>query len=77
MAPEQIALFVGVCAGITELFKNFGLPSRFAPLLSLVLGVAVVFLSAGKISALLVVPGIIVGLTASGLYSGAKTLAGK
>lgn len=77
MPNETIALLVAVSAGITELAKTVGLPSRLAPLLSLALGIGTVFLSAGSISGGVVITGCVIGLTASGFYSGVKTIAGK
>ena len=65
-------VLVPVVLGVVQVFKIAGMTSRWAPLVSLVLGVAgAVFLIGGldKVSAL---QGIIAGLSASGLWSGVK-----
>lgn len=66
-----------VVLGIVEIAKYTGLPKRFAPLASLVVGVAGVFLALPESTiGLSIVHGLVLGLTASGFYSQAKTLTG-
>lgn len=60
--------------GLVELAKRVGLPDRFAPLLSLVLGLGAGFLYFGSDPREAILYGIVMGLTASGLYAGGKTL---
>lgn len=70
----NLATLVGVIIGLTQVIKMAtNMPSRFAPLLDLVLGVGLspVFISVSRDSAIL---GIIAGLSASGTYSGAQTV---
>ncbi len=72
----DLATLSGVCIGLTEVIKRaVNLPDRVVPLVSLVVGVAgaLLFLSVSRDSALF---GIFAGLSASGLYSQGKTLAG-
>lgn len=72
----DLATLSAVCIGLTEVIKRaFDLPDRVAPLASLIVGVAsaLLFLSVSRDSALL---GIFAGLSASGLYSGGKTVSG-
>jgi len=57
--------------GLVQVAKAMKLPDNFAPLASLVLGCALVALTGATWQASLV-QGIIVGLSASGLYSGGK-----
>lgn len=52
---------------IVEISKTAGLHSKYAPMLALILGAGFGFLSG-----LGLITGVIAGLTASGLYSGAK-----
>ena len=77
---ENIQITTGVLValiiGIVEVLKKAGLSSRYAGVVSLVLG-----LFLGGISAFIGTPlvqsliiGTVMGLTASGLYSGAKAL---
>lgn len=61
---------VPVVVAATEVVKRtFGVPSRFVALISLVLGVGAVYLSAGSLD---ILNGVVIGLSASGLYSGVK-----
>jgi len=66
---------VPVIVGVVAVFKATGLPSRFAPLLSLLLGIGGVFLLPHDIATgTTILIGIGSGLAASGLYSGAKAM---
>ena len=60
--------------GIVELAKRAGLPTRFAPLLSLACGILFGLLYFGPDLRVAFLYGIALGLMASGLYSGGKTL---
>jgi hypothetical protein len=65
---------IPVILGLCELVKQVGLPSRWVPLVSLVLGVVFgAFFLQGSIS-VRVLQGVVLGLSASGLYSGPKNL---
>lgn len=65
---------VGVAAvmGLVQVAKTVGLSSRFAPLLSLVLGVLYSF--ATDFSFVGGLKGVFIGLSAAGLYSGTRTI---
>lgn len=67
------ALIIGVIVGLIELIKLAGAPKRVLPILSVVLGLAfgTVYLFPGDIKAG-ILTGLIVGLSSTGLYSGAK-----
>ncbi len=62
---------VPVCLGLVQVIKGVGLPSRFAPLASIVIGAGLVALT-GVAWQAVVAQGILVGLAASGLWSGSK-----
>lgn len=69
---------IPLTTGLVQVAKGTGLPSKLAPLCSLAIGVALMFLVAplGDIvwqSA--IIQGLLAGLAASGLYSGGKTTA--
>lgn len=66
-------IIVAVIVGVTEIVKGVGLPSKYAPLIALGLGLTASFGTDGftTVSAF---TGLVYGLTASGLYSGAKAL---
>lgn len=53
---------------LVEVLKMAGLPSKFAPLLSVALGIGL-----GFMFMLPIVDGLIAGLTASGAYAGIKS----
>jgi len=62
---------IPVVLGLVEVTKRVGLPARYAPLASLVFGVGAIALTGVSWQAT-VIQGIIVGLAASGLWSGPK-----
>lgn len=64
---------VPIVIGLVQVCKIAGLPSRVAPMLSILLGVGASFLLPldGNLG-VIILEGIMVGLSASGLYSGAK-----
>lgn len=68
----QFLALVPVVLGVVQVGKIAGLSSRWAPVLSLVLGVGAVSLL-DSWTAANVVQGVIVGLSASGLWSGVKS----
>lgn len=62
---------VPIVLGLVSVAKMY-LDSKWAPLLSLVFGIAGAFLFPSLTLGETIVGGIVVGLSASGLYSGAK-----
>ena len=71
-----------VIVGLVELAKGQGLPSRYAPVLAVALGL--LFATLGRLDDPTVgtwlqteLLGLITGLSASGLYSGAKAQIGR
>ncbi len=60
--------------GVVELLKEIGLPSKFAAIISAVIGIiiGIVYLSPDDIKRGVLV-GLALGLAASGLYSGTKS----
>jgi len=71
LSAVSIAL-IPVVLGLVSVVKNF-LPSKFSPLVSLAVGVGVAFFVPAATVGLTVLQGILIGLSASGLYSGVKT----
>lgn len=72
-------VLIPVILGLVEIVKILGLPKRFSPLVSLVLGIlaGVIYVHPENLSAAILV-GIALGLSAVGLYSGTKnTIEGK
>ena len=68
-------LIIGVILGLVELFKFLDIPKKFLPFLSLALGLAggIFYIHPGDLKAGILI-GIIMGLAASGFYSGGKTI---
>ncbi|HZU13904.1 MAG TPA: hypothetical protein VFB58_13765 [Chloroflexota bacterium] len=69
---------VPAIVGLTEVTKQLGLSSRFAPAMAVAFGIlgSLAQLYGGHVTWMpAVVTGIALGLSASGLYSGARTLA--
>lgn len=66
-------VLIPLIVGLVELVKGLGLPKRFLPVISLLLGIAagVFYLYPDDIKGGILV-GIMLGLSASGLYSGTK-----
>ena len=69
------AVIIAIIVGLVELFKQAGLPKKASPLVALAFGIAggVIYLFPGDIKAGIFM-GLVMGLSASGLYSGGKTL---
>lgn len=67
----MIVAIVPIVVGLVSVVKGIGLPSKYAPVLSIAFGIGLVALT-GVAWQAFVIQGIIAGLAASGLYSGAK-----
>lgn len=65
-------LLVPIVIALVQVARKMGLPTRYAPLLAIVFGAAGT-VGLGVIDFPTVLQGIVVGLTASGLYSGVNT----
>lgn len=68
----QFLVLIPVVLGLVQVVKLSGLATRWAPLTSLVLGICVAALVSG-LSRIGILQGVIIGLSAAGLYSGTKT----
>ena len=69
----EITAVVAIVVGLVETIKRaVNLDSRFAPLVSLVFGVGIMLAVGTDTIAMNIFEGVIIGLTASGLYSGTK-----
>jgi len=66
-----IVAIVPVITGLVQVTKGLGVTSKYAPLASIFLGIGLVALT-GVTWQVFIVQGIIAGLAASGLFSGAK-----
>lgn len=75
------AVQVAFVMGIAEIAKGLGLDKRFIPVLDVLVGIALGILVHTVYSGMAIIEGIIiglaVGLSACGLFSGIKNVAGK
>lgn len=73
---QIIIFFVPIIVALTEVFKKMGLDKKYFPISNIILGIlaAYFFVPTGEQDiALAVLIGIIIGLSASGLYSSGKS----
>lgn len=69
------AILIPVVLGITEGIKRAGVPSKYSVLVSLLIGLLLSWFASSETDAIIrVVEGLILGLSASGLYSGSKAV---
>jgi len=71
----QVAALVPVIVGISQVVKNTGFPSKFIPVLNLLLGIGLTFLSFDSLVwHEQILQGLMVGLSACGIYDQSKSL---
>jgi len=70
------SILTAVVIGLVEVAKKLGMSEKFAPLLALILGLGFAFMgfTANPDLASTIIGGIIIGLSAVGLYSGTKNV---
>ena len=71
-SPLVVAI-VPIVLGLVQVAKSVGLPSQYAPILSIIFGIGMVLL-AGAVWQVAIAQGIIIGLASSGLFSGSKKI---
>jgi hypothetical protein len=71
MISNEFLILVPVVLGVVQALKELGLNSRYAPILSVLLGVGAIGLLTSYTGAS-ALQGIVIGLTSSGLFSGVK-----
>jgi len=72
ITPLTLAL-IPVVTGLVEIVKGVGVPSQFAPIAAIIMGIGLSALVVTGLPAI-IIGGIVVGLSSSGLYSGVKAL---
>jgi len=72
MITQEFLVLVPVVIGLIEVFKKAGLDIRYAPALSILIGVSGAYFLIGN-DAVSLLNGVVVGLSASGLFSAYKT----
>ena len=70
------SILTAVVIGLVEVAKKLGMSEKFAPLLALILGLGFAFMgfTANPDLVSTIIGGIIIGLSAVGLYSGTKNV---
>jgi len=64
---------VAITIGLVEVVKKLGIPTRWCALISIAIGIVLAYIGGGFIfNPEMIIGGIVIGLTASGFYSGAK-----
>lgn len=75
---EADMVFIPIIMGIVNIFKNIGLNKKFAPLISICIGVVLCLLFSKERSLSdRMLKGIVLGLSASGFYTNGKSFIGK
>lgn len=70
---ENDMIFIPIITAIVNIFKSLGLKPKFAPVLSLVIGVIVAIFFSNEVEIKLrVLKGIFLGLSSSGVYTHGK-----
>jgi len=73
-----LGVITAVVIGVVQVAKQMGLPTKFAPLVAVLFGViAAIGLSFFQATFAVIITGVIIGLSACGLYSGVKTTVAK
>ncbi|GIN85221.1 hypothetical protein J6TS2_16070 [Heyndrickxia sporothermodurans] len=65
---------IPLIAGIVELFKRAGLPNKYSPFVAVALGLLFGFFYIADNVKEAIIVGLMLGLSASGLYSGSKNI---
>ncbi|EOO19713.1 hypothetical protein [Bacillus cereus] len=70
----SLAVLIGIVAGLSQIAKTIGLKTKYVPLLNLTLGIVLGVLFLGGDIKTNVFQGIIIGLSASGLFDHTKII---
>lgn len=74
---ELILFMIPIATGLVEVIKKLGIQARLFPVISIVIGIIMAVIAGGTLFQI-IFTGLIVGLSASGLYDFAKkTVIGK
>ncbi|OTY73886.1 holin [Bacillus thuringiensis serovar vazensis] len=70
----SLAVMVGIVVGLSQIVKTIGLQTKYVPLLNLTLGIVLGVLFLDGVIKTNVFQGIIIGLSASGLFDHTKIM---
>jgi len=66
---------VALTIGITEAIKRLGIPSKWSPIVAIVIGIIMALISSEfRVSSEVILGGMVMGLSSSGLWSGTKSV---
>lgn len=70
----SLAVMIGIVVGLSQIVKTIGLQTKYVPLLNLALGIVLGVLFMGGDIKTNIFQGIIIGLSASGLFDHTKIM---
>ncbi|MEC1628670.1 holin [Bacillus cereus] len=70
----SLAVMIGIVVGLSQIVKTIGLQTKYVPLLNLTLGIVLGVLFLGGDIKTNIFQGIIIGLSASGLFDHTKIM---
>ncbi len=72
----MVTMAIPVVNGLVEVAKRVGLPNRFAPVLAILFGLlaALMLQNLEQPVAMIIIEGLLIGLSAVGLYSGTRNV---
>lgn len=65
---------IPLIAGLTQIFKRAGLPAQYSPFVAIFFGILIAFFYLDVTVKEAILVGVMLGLSASGFYSGTKNL---
>lgn len=73
IVSAKLVLVIPVIVGLVHVTRGLGLKRKWAPVVSMLFGIGLLWMTGIELNAV-IIQGIIAGLSASGLYSGSKTV---
>ena len=70
----ELGVIISIVIALSEIVKHMGFPVRFIPVINILLGIIAMFIWNEDHWKTNLLNGLIAGLTASGLFSGAKNM---
>jgi len=70
----ELGFLAAIVLGLVEVVKRCGMPTKFVPLLAVIIGIGLSILILVGGWGEMIISGIVIGLTAVGLFSGASNV---
>jgi hypothetical protein len=74
MLELDSTIAIAIVVGLSQLFKQLNFPVKFVPLLNIILGILIQYFYLTNDVRQAILGGVVIGLSASGLYSSAKNI---